>query len=94
MWHDVVSTPAGRLVDAMEMYRKADGVVRECVLAELMGHDTPDSYDRIERAAMRQGPGSFDAQRLDVVGRNAGAILRTLMQAGFNVAGTRESARS
>lgn len=94
MWHEVVSTPAGRLVDAMDMYRKADSVVRECVAAELFGHDTPESYDRLERAAVRQGAGSFDSQRLDVVNRNVGAILWTLKQAGFNVAETRESARS
>lgn len=86
MWHEVVNTPAGRLVDAMEMYRKADAVVRECVTAELLGCDTPESYDRLERAAIRQGSGSFDSQRLDVVNRNVAAILRTLRQAGVNVA--------
>lgn len=94
MWHEVVNTPAGRLIDAMEMYRKADAVVRECVTAELLGCDTPESYDRLERAAVRQGAGSFDSQRLDVVNRNVGAILWTLRRAGVNVAGTQEPARS
>ena len=94
MWHDVVGTPAGRLVDAMEMYRKSDSVVRECVAAELFGAETPESYDRLERVAVRQGAGSFDSQRLDVVNRNVGAILWTLKQAGINAAETRESARS
>lgn len=94
MWHEVVNTPAGRLVDAMEMYRKADAVVRECVAADLMGYDTPESYDRLERAAVRQGAGAFDSQRLDVVNKNVAAILLTLRQAGINVAEKPVSAQS
>lgn len=86
MWHEVANTPAGHLIDAMEMYRKADAVVRERVTAELLGCDTPESYDRLERAALRQGKGSFDDQRLDVVNRNTWAILWTLRRAGVNIA--------
>lgn len=94
MWSEVVNTPAGRLIDAMEMYRKADAVVRECVTAELLGCETPESYDRLEGAAVRQGVGSFDAHRLDVVNRNVWSILWTLQNAGITVAGRPESARS
>lgn len=86
MWHEIVNTPAGRLIDALEMYRKADAVVREYVTAELLGCDTPESYDRLALAAVRQGAGSFDSQRLDVVNRNVGAILWTLRQAGVQIA--------
>lgn len=85
MWAEVTNTPASRMVDALEMYRKADQVVRDCVAASLLGCDTPESYDRLERAAIRQGTGSFDSQRLEVVGRNVDAILWTLRQGGVRV---------
>ena len=94
MWTEVTSSPNARIADALESYRKADRVVREAVLAELLGHDTPDIYDRAERAALRQGEGSYDELRLDMINRNVGAILHSLRCAGVNVGGRTESAPS
>ena len=94
MWHEVINTPAGHLLDAMEMYRKADAVVRECVIAELLGCDTPESYDRLERAAVDHGSQSFDSQQLDVVNKNVGAIIWTLRRAGITVAEKPKSAQT
>ena len=86
MWADVISTPQARIVDALEMYRSADAVVRECVAAELLGCETPESYDSLERAAVMQGEGSFDSTKLEVVGKQVSAILWTLRQAGVPIA--------
>jgi hypothetical protein len=75
MWADVINTPQARIV-----------VVRECVAAELLGCETPESYDSLERAAVMQGEGSFDSTKLEVVGKQVSAILWTLRQAGVPIA--------
>lgn len=80
------NTPASHLVDALNRYRTADSVVRECVAAALLGCDTPESYDRLERIALRQGSASFDAHRLDATNQSAGEILSLLQKAGVKIA--------
>lgn len=94
MWHEVPSTPADQLVAAMEIYRKSDAVVRDTVAATLLGFETPESYDRLERRAIREGVASFEQSKLDGVNRNVNAILDSLRRAGISVDGSRESARS
>jgi hypothetical protein len=94
MWKEVASTPADRLVEAMEIYRKSPSVVRDAVAAELLGFDTPASYDRLERLAILNGQASFEQSKLDDVNRNVQAVLHSLKCAGINVAGNTGSARS
>ena len=82
MWQDYKPTPADRLVHAMEMYRLADAVTRESVQCAILGLETPESYDRIERAAIKNGPCSFEQRRLDAIGQTVNAITRELKTAG------------
>lgn len=82
MWQEVKPTAADRLVEALEIYRKSDRVTRECVQAELLGMETPAAYDRVERAAIKNGSHSYEHRRLDEIGRNVEAIVRSLKAAG------------
>ena len=86
MWQEVKRTPGDHLLEALDTFRKADRVTRECVEALLLGCDTPESYDRLERAAARCGKGSYEDMRLDAVGRNVDAIVRGLRHAGVSLA--------
>jgi hypothetical protein len=94
MWQEVPSTPADQLIAAMEIYRKSPAVVRDTVAATLLGFDTPASYDRLERLAIREGVASFEQSKLDDVNRNVDAVLQSLKRAGINVAGSKAPARS
>ena len=94
MWQDVTPSPGSRIVDALEAFRKADKVVREAVIAELLGCETPEIYDRAERAAIRQGKGSYDDLRLDMINRNVGSILQNLRRAGVIAGESTESVPS
>lgn len=86
MWQEVPSTPADQLIAAMEIYRKSPAVVRDAVAATLLGFDTPASYDRLERLAIREGVASFEQSKLDDVNRNVTAVLGSLRKAGFSIA--------
>lgn len=85
MWQEVKRTPGDHVLEALDLFRKADRVTRECVEALLLGCDTPESYDRLEQAALRCGKGSYEDLRLDAVGRNVDAIVRGLRFAGVNL---------
>ena len=78
----------------MEIYRKSPAVVRDSVAATLLGFETPSSYDRLQRLAIRNGEASFEQSKLDDVNRNVGAILESLQRAGINVAGNTIPART
>ena len=92
MWTPATPTPADRLIDAMEMYRKSDRVVRECVQSALLGTTEPESFDKIEAASVRGGEGSYEAAKYDNVCRNVDAILHSLKHAGFFVQRSRTTA--
>lgn len=77
-WQDVELTPADRMIQGLELYRQSDLVVRECVQAELLGLETPESYDRLERMALKNGEHSYEERKLDGVRKTVDAILRSL----------------
>lgn len=78
-WQVATRTKEDRIAEALEMYRMADAIVRECVQAELCGCETPESYDRLERLAIKNGEKSFESRRLDRVNHEVGWILRCVM---------------
>jgi hypothetical protein len=83
MWIHVQQTPDAALADALEIYRKSDPITRECVTAQLLGCDTPLSFDRLEEQAIKAGSGSWEDHKHDAVIRNVNAIFHSLKAAGF-----------
>ena len=73
-------TPISRLVDALEMYRKADPLTREYLAATLCGDDLPDDWHKLDAYAGVGDP--LAVARLDDVKRGAEAIRWTLEKAG------------